>query len=207
MMTSVNIPSPKINGATLLSGSAGQPTWSTLSAGANITITNASNSITIAATGGGGTGNPQWYGNVTSVTSGATSGTSHPYSLTNLTYSPTADFAYAGAARMSWYTGVQTIGYQGFVFMARPAVGNAYGISGGAATYYGPGAVFVGGNPFVWTNGGTTVTYPLPTISATLSGSSFVATSSGTDQTTPAFTNYKKTIDFAIDLEQATQAF
>lgn len=41
------------NGQVLISSSAGAPAWATLTAGANITITNGANSITIAGTGGG----------------------------------------------------------------------------------------------------------------------------------------------------------
>lgn len=43
------------NGEVLIGSTSGSPAWSTLTAGTNITITNASNSITINASSGGGT--------------------------------------------------------------------------------------------------------------------------------------------------------
>ncbi len=51
------------NGQVLISSSSGAPAWRTLTAGANVTITNGPNSITIASTGGGGTGLQQITGN------------------------------------------------------------------------------------------------------------------------------------------------
>lgn len=41
------------NGQVLISSTAGAPAWATITAGANVTVTNGPNSITIAATGGG----------------------------------------------------------------------------------------------------------------------------------------------------------
>lgn len=45
---------PGTNGQVIIGSSSGVPVWSTLTAGSNVTITNAANSITIAASGGGG---------------------------------------------------------------------------------------------------------------------------------------------------------
>ncbi len=50
------ITSTGTNGQVLIGATAGDPEWATITAGANITITNAANSITIASTGGGGGG-------------------------------------------------------------------------------------------------------------------------------------------------------
>lgn len=41
------------NGQVLISSTAGAPAWATITAGANVTVTNGANSITIAASGGG----------------------------------------------------------------------------------------------------------------------------------------------------------
>jgi hypothetical protein len=56
-----NQPELVADGQLLIGSSAGGPLAANLTAGSNITITNANNSITIAASGGGGSNYPAAY--------------------------------------------------------------------------------------------------------------------------------------------------
>lgn len=211
-MSAVNIPSPKTNGATLLGNSSGLTSWATLSQGSNVTITNASNAITIAASGGGGTGNPDWFGTTTLTPLAQATGTTYTYNLTVLTYTPTAGFAYGAAARLAWPGPSQTQAFLGFVFFARPTVGNCFGPAVGNTTYYGRGRVYAGPDPYVLDIAGAPfdISFPQQTVTANISGTNFVATAANTWSTSPPFSitwgGGGSALAFGIDLEQAVQA-
>lgn len=53
---SVSLSDAGNDGQVIIGSTAGNPAWATLTAGANVTIVNAANAITISATGGGGAG-------------------------------------------------------------------------------------------------------------------------------------------------------
>lgn len=210
-MSAVNIPSPNIDGATLLSNSSGVVTWATLTQGVNTTITNASNSITIAAAGGGGTGNPEWFGTTTVTPLPASTGTFYSYNLNVLNAEPNAGFAYGAAARMAWPGPHQTQAFLGFAFYARPVVGNCFGPAVGTTTYFGRGRVYAGPDPFVLNTGqGYEIRFPQQGISAGISGIFFVATALNIWTTFPPtsidWAGAGSSLGFGIDLEQAVQA-
>ena len=67
----VSLADPTANGKVLISSASGAPAWQTLTAGANVSITNGANSITISASGGGGGGSLTFTGDTGTATADA----------------------------------------------------------------------------------------------------------------------------------------
>lgn len=79
----IDIVDPVVDGQLIISSATGMPIWASLTAGANITIIPGPNTITISATGGGGTGGASTFPTNSGVANSTVGNTLYVYGGTN----------------------------------------------------------------------------------------------------------------------------